>query len=117
MPTDTSPKKPAAQDWHPSDVKAALDKAGWSLRQLGFHYGYSGDSSLSEVFRKPWPKVEKIVAAAIGMKPQAIWPSRYNADGTPNRRKGRAPKRPPHIKPAKGSTRTAGSNPQKAANE
>jgi len=116
MPTDNGPKKPAPKDWHPSDVKAALDKANWSLRQLGFHYGYTGDSSLSEVFRKPWPKAEKIIAAAIGVKPQDIWPSRYDAKGNPNRRMGRAPKRPAHITSSgKGTTPPAGGNPQKAA--
>jgi Ner family transcriptional regulator len=26
---------------------------------------------------------EKHIAAAIGLRPQAIWPSRYHADGTP----------------------------------
>lgn len=115
MTTTDQPKKPAAKDWHPSDVKAALDKAGWSLRQLGFHHGYAGDSSLSEVFRRPWPKVEKIVAAAIGHKPEDVWPTRYDADGKPNRRMGRAPKRPPHIKPGKGSTQGSGRNAQKVA--
>lgn len=94
MPTCTLQKKPAPQDWHPSDVKAALDKAGWSLRQLGFEHGYSGDSSLSEVFRRPWPKAEGIIAAALGLKPEQIWPSRYDSRGNPNRRAGRAPKRP-----------------------
>lgn len=116
MPNASSPKKPAPQDWHRADVKAALDKAGWSLRQLGIHYGYSQKSSpLGEVFRKPWPKVERIIAAAIGVKPHEIWPSRYDSTGKPNRRMGRAPKRPPHIKPVKGSTPTSGGNPQKAA--
>ncbi|MTI74685.1 MAG: transcriptional regulator [Stenotrophomonas sp.] len=118
MPNGANPKKPVPQDWHRADVKAALDKAGWSLRQLGLHYGYTADGSpLGEVFRKPWPKAEAIVAAAIGVKPQTIWPSRYDANGQPNRRQkpGPAPKRPPHIKPVKGSTPTGGGNPQKAA--
>lgn len=114
MPNNETQKKPAHQDWHRADVKAALDKAGWSMRQLGIQHGYSEKSSpFGEVFRKPWPKVERIIAEAIGEKPQTIWPSRYNADGTPNRYKGRMPKRPPHIKPLQGSTRIVGCNPQK----
>ncbi|TBV76838.1 helix-turn-helix domain-containing protein [Pseudoxanthomonas winnipegensis] len=115
MPNATSQKNPAPKDWHRADVKAALDKAGWSLRQLGIHYGYSQKSSpLGEVFRKPWPKVERIIAAAIGVKPQDIWPSRYDTKGNPNRRMGRAPKRPAHIKPDQGSTGVDSGNPQKA---
>ncbi|RPE81812.1 helix-turn-helix domain-containing protein [Vulcaniibacterium tengchongense] len=114
MPTAAAPKKPAPQDWHPSDIKAALDKAGWSLRQLGFEHGYTGDSSLSEVFRRAWPKAEGIIASAIGLRPQEIWPSRYDANGNPNRRRGRAPKRPAHAS-CKATTRAGGRNPQKAA--
>lgn len=119
MPMPTSPprKKPAPQDWHPSDVKAALDKAGWSLRQLGFHHHYTGDSSLSEVFRRPWPKVERIIASTLGRKPEEIWPSRYDAEGRPNRLRGRAPKRPAHINTPKATTRSAARNRQKAADK
>lgn len=115
MPTDNLQKKPALKDWHPSDVKAALDKADWSLRQLGFAHGYTGDSSLSEVLRRPWPKAERIVAEAIGTTPQAIWPSRYDAKGVPNRPMGRAPKRPAHTNLPKATTRAARGNPQKGA--
>lgn len=115
MTTNSLQKKPAAQDWHPSDVKAALEKAEWSLRQLGFYNGYTGDSSLSEVFRRPWPKAERIIAKAIGHKPEEIWPSRYDSAGKPNRLRGRAPKRPAHISAAKATTASARRNPQKAA--
>lgn len=113
MPTNTALKKPAAMDWHPSKVKAELDLAGWSLRQLGFEHGYTGDSSLSEVFRRPWPKVEGIIASTLGHKPHEIWPTRYDASGKPNRL-GRGPKRPAHIPRNKATTRGAGRNTQKA---
>lgn len=111
MTDNSTPKKPVPEDWHPADIKAALDKAGWSFRQLGAHYGYL-TNSLTDVLRKPWPKAERIVAAAIGVKPQTIWPSRYNADGTPNRPMGRPLKRPAHIKPVQRSTATSRGNPQ-----
>lgn len=116
MPTVDTQKKPAAKDWHPSDIKAAVEKAGWSLRQLGFHHGYTGDSSLSEAFRRPWPKAEGIIADAIGCQAHEIWPSRYDAQGNPNRHLGRAPRRPSHIDmPTKATTRAGRRNPQKAA--
>lgn len=113
MPTINALKKPAAQDWHSSRVKAELDVAGWSLRQLGFENGYTGDSSFSEVFRRPWPKVEGIIANTLGRKPHEIWPSRYDAAGKPNR-PGRGPKRPAHIKRSKATTHASGRNTQKA---
>lgn len=114
MPTVKTSKKPAAGDWTSARIKAAVEEAGWSLRQLGFHHGYTGDSSLSEVFRRPWPKVEQIVAKAIGQRPEVIWPSRYGTDGLPNRVRGRVPRRPAHFQ-GKATTRSAGRNPQKAA--
>lgn len=76
-----SPKK--GQDWHPADVKSALEKAGWSLRRLSRHHGYS-DHFLALVFQLPYTtvKAERFVAEAIGRTPEEIWPSRFNADGT-----------------------------------
>ncbi|WP_038320757.1 helix-turn-helix domain-containing protein, partial [Kingella kingae] len=38
--------------------------------------GLNGDTLLN-VFSRKWPKGEKIVADAIGVKPEEIWPSRY----------------------------------------
>lgn len=71
------------QDWHPADVKCALEKSGWSLRRLSRHHGYS-DHFLSLVFQLPYTtvKAEKCVAEAIGRTPEEIWPSRFNEDGT-----------------------------------
>ncbi len=81
-----NPKKPveqvALQDWHPADIKAALEKAGWTLRQLSIAHGYSPDM-LKNVLREARPRAEAILAAAIGVAPQVIWPSRYHVDGTP----------------------------------
>lgn len=83
-----TPKKPALQDWHPADIVALLRKAGWTLRRLSVKHGYH-PSSLQVALRAPWPKAEKIIAMAVGKRPQQIWPSRYNQSGTPNRLMGR----------------------------
>lgn len=92
-------KKPADQDWHWADVMSALSKAGWSLRQLALDNGYPHASHpLGYCKRKPFPKAEAIIAAAIGTTPQAIWPTRYGSDGLPNRRRGPEPKRPTAYK-------------------
>jgi Ner family transcriptional regulator len=75
-------KKTSQEDWHPADIKAALDKKGWTLRSLAAHHGVKGSSSFSHTFWRSFPKNEKRIADAIGVRPQDIWPSRYNTDGT-----------------------------------
>jgi len=68
-------------DWHPADVKAALEKAGWSLRRLAAHHGYS-NAMMAHALRRQYPKAERYIAQAIGIAPEDIWPSRY-IDGQP----------------------------------
>jgi len=78
-----TPKKPAPQqDWHPAYIVYQLRLKGLSLRRLSRMSGYATTSG-QVVIRIPWPKMERMVADAIGATPQEIWPSRYNADGTP----------------------------------
>ena len=79
--TTTVKKKLPRQDWHRADIKAALEKAGFSLRSLAKAHGYS-PGALRNPLAGPWPKGERIIAAAIGTTPQKIWPSRYNDDGS-----------------------------------
>jgi len=66
------------QDWHAADIKAALEKAGWSLRKLAFHHGFKNGSTLNLALRKPYPNAERIIARALGLAPEEIWPSRYD---------------------------------------
>lgn len=76
MTTTTRPKKPAPEDWHRADIVAALRKAGWTLRQLSAHHGYA-PGSLGQALKRPWPRAERLIADAIGVAPEAIWPTRY----------------------------------------
>lgn len=101
-------EKTSPGDWHPAEVVAALRMKGWSFRQLSIINGYH-TNSLTGVLRRTWPKGEAIVAEAIGVEPQRIWPSRYGPDGKPNRCGNRV-LRPANAKP---SRLTAGRNPQK----
>jgi Ner family transcriptional regulator len=88
MPTVDTTKKPArTADWHRADIKAALEKSGWSLRSLSISNDYDA-KSLAYALSKPWPRAEKIIATAIGIRAQRIWPSRYNSDGTPKSGRG-----------------------------
>lgn len=64
------------KDWHSADIIAALKKRGLTLSGLSRQAGLSS-STLSNALVRPWTKGEMIIAQAIGMKPQEIWPSRY----------------------------------------
>lgn len=63
-------------DWHQADIVAALRKAGWTLRRLSVHHGYV-PQQLWLAIARPWPKGETLIASAIGVPPEQIWPSRY----------------------------------------
>ncbi|MEX3629335.1 MAG: helix-turn-helix domain-containing protein [Burkholderia sp.] len=69
--------KKTAGDWDKADIKYALEKKGRNLRQLAKQCGYSNSSALRKAFDAPYPKVERIIADAIGVAPEVIWPSRY----------------------------------------
>lgn len=73
MGMDTQ-KSAMTHDWHPADVKAALEKRGISLRRLAKEYGYS---HIQRVLVSQWWAAEQIVAQAIGVPADKIWPSRY----------------------------------------
>jgi len=66
-------------DWHPADVKAALEKRGVSLRKLAHEHGYS---HFQRVLSTHWWAAEQIVAAALGLPADEIWPSRYAMERT-----------------------------------
>lgn len=61
-------------DWHPAQVKAAIEMAGTNLTQLAKKHGYR---HINEVLHRPWYAAEKIVAEALNKDPKEIWPSRY----------------------------------------
>lgn len=66
-----------AKDWHPADIVAALRKNGWSISALSRYQGYKAPGTLRRAIEKRWPKGEQIIAEAIGLRPEQIWPSRY----------------------------------------
>ncbi|MDF7669843.1 helix-turn-helix transcriptional regulator [Orbaceae bacterium ESL0721] len=69
---DNDPNK----DWHRADIRAELEKRGKSLRQLSREAGLS-ENTLRNTLDRKWPKGERIIAEAIGVKPEVIWPTRY----------------------------------------
>jgi len=65
-----------------------LSLRGSSLAAVARGAGVSRQT-LYVVFWRPYPRMEKIVADALGMRPQELFPERYDADGLPNRKIGR----------------------------
>lgn len=56
------------------------------------------------VFSAPYPRMEAVVASALGITPQQLFPERYDENGLPNRKMGR-PKKNRTTKKAKNNTR------------
>ena len=77
---DTSP------DWHKADIKAALEKVGWSLSRLS-RVNKLHRQAAALALRTSWPRMERLIADAIGVTPQEIWPSRYDKSGNSKRAK------------------------------
>ncbi len=65
-------------DMHRIDIVAAIHKQGTTVQELSVSAGLA-KGSLANALRRPWPKGERIIAEAIGMAPQEIWPSRYSS--------------------------------------
>ncbi|MFK5980843.1 MAG: helix-turn-helix domain-containing protein [Rhizobiaceae bacterium] len=59
-------------------IKSSLAENGFTLLGVDRHYklpkGTAGDT-----LRNPNQRGEKAIASALGVKPQTLWPSRYNA--------------------------------------
>ncbi|ENA9696621.1 helix-turn-helix domain-containing protein [Salmonella enterica subsp. enterica] len=63
-------------DWHPADIIAALKKQGTSLAAVSRNAGLAS-STLTNALNRHWPKGERLIADALGVAPEQIWPSRY----------------------------------------
>ncbi|WP_373638639.1 cell morphology transcriptional regulator XreR2 [Klebsiella quasipneumoniae] len=64
------------QDWHPADIIAALKKQGTSLAAVSRNAGLAS-STLANTLTRRWPKGERLIAEALDVAPEDIWPSRY----------------------------------------
>lgn len=70
------------EDWTPAFVVYRLREAGLTLSALAERHNYH-PSAIGKALTKAWPAVEAIVAAALGVEPSEIWPSRYDRGGQP----------------------------------
>ncbi|WP_437180285.1 helix-turn-helix domain-containing protein [Pantoea phytobeneficialis] len=64
------------KDWHKEDILAAVRKKKKSLAALSRESGLAS-GTLNYALNRPWARGEHIIAQAIGVAPEDIWPSRY----------------------------------------
>ncbi len=69
------------QKWDNIRIKAELQRRGLSFAELSRQNGYHTNSA-ARALRVSWPEMERIIADALGEKPETIWPDRYQ-DGVP----------------------------------
>ncbi|ECD4206913.1 transcriptional regulator [Salmonella enterica subsp. enterica serovar Stanley] len=63
-------------DWHPADIIAGLRKRWTSLAAVSRNAGLAS-STLANALTRHWPKGERLIAEALDVAPEDIWPSRY----------------------------------------
>lgn len=63
-------------DCHSADIIAALRKRGTSMAALSRKAGLAS-STLANTLNRHWPKGERLIAEALDVTPEQIWPSRY----------------------------------------
>ncbi|MBI2801285.1 MAG: helix-turn-helix domain-containing protein [Gammaproteobacteria bacterium] len=86
MGRSPSIKKTGHSDWVSSRVVYELRLVGWTLRKLSSAHGYAPDV-VKKALYGPYPNCEQIIADKLSLKPWLIWPSRYDHNHQPIRRR------------------------------
>lgn len=72
-------------DWAWPKVKERIESSGTTLSAVARAIGRT-PAAAWQVKRKPIPTLQSAIAAAVGVPPQIIWPSRYDHRGHPVKR-------------------------------
>ncbi|MCC4116389.1 helix-turn-helix domain-containing protein [Aromatoleum toluclasticum] len=72
-------RKPPAKDWDRYQVTAALKRAGITFAGLARAHNLHHTTVRTALYQSS-PRCEALIAAALGMQPESIWPSRYTAE-------------------------------------
>lgn len=62
---------------HPEDLKARLRKAGITLVSLAKEMGVTPSAVSRSLRTKVSRRIDETIAAALGKRPEDIWPDRY----------------------------------------
>jgi len=84
------------QDVSPERVKEMILATGITLTELSRKYEFC-DAAVSIALRKRSPYVQKAIADHLGVRPQELWPTRYDENGSPIRLDPRGRGRNRHI--------------------
>ncbi|WP_322521191.1 helix-turn-helix domain-containing protein [Guyparkeria halophila] len=72
-------------------VKYQIHMQGRSMAAVADEAGVNRQT-LYQAFQRTYPRMEKVIADAVGVEPAVLWPERYDEHGLPLYRMGR-PKR------------------------
>lgn len=76
------PKKPTAlKDWSHEYVRYRIREMYGSMVNMAHCHGLH-PSVIRRALRVPYPKVDRVIAKALGEHPATIWPSRYDIEVT-----------------------------------
>lgn len=85
MNAHTIPQKP---DERRAWIKYQLELRGQTMGGLARKHGLFRTTVVSAL-HKPYPRMERIIANVLGLKPEDIWPERYSEKHRSRRRKRR----------------------------
>lgn len=70
--------------WHPERIKAELRARYGHVTTLSETWGYHRTSISKTLSMRGYsPKLELLIAEALGEPPHIVWPDRWGADGKP----------------------------------
>lgn len=75
-------------DMHPEDIKAAIRKRGWTLKELAEANGMAKQNIALAIRQRVSEPAEEVIASFLDMDPREIWPSRFRDDGKRIRLRG-----------------------------
>ncbi len=88
MEINDIPKEPVIRrEW----IKYQLKIRGYTLAKLSYLFS-NNRKSVTQALRVPVPKWERVIARILGLRPQDLWPERYDEAGRPNRNSSRYPR-------------------------
>lgn len=65
---------------HPADIKAAIYKKGFTLKELSISRGFK-PQDVSNCFETGRPSVEVAISEFLDISLYVLWPDRYRPDG------------------------------------
>lgn len=107
-PVDIPSNPRQRREW----IKYQLRLRGLSLAALARQERVARTTAKKCLY-EPYPKWERKIAKRLGVKPERLWPERYDTGGRPNRRMGRPSTRKLcGHRPKRNTQRRAGGNVQ-----